>query len=98
MNSYFNTNHETGEKLKTSERKNKSQEKSILAWARSKQMNFFSTEDVELAMKSKGLLIEKGSVRRAISNLTLEGYFYKIPLVQKYKISRRSGKKIHCWM
>lgn len=88
---YFNTTHLTGFALKESRRKANTQEDRILTFFEKNFDKAFSPEDIQTycMMANRPLT----SVRRAISNLTKDGYLRK---TSHMKIGNY-GKPVHTW-
>jgi len=89
MKHYYNTNHEEGEELTTSEKHNKKQEEWLLTIFQEKPTTYFSREDIE---QISGL--KEGSVSRSLANLTED---YKIEKTHNMRISSYN-KKVHTWI
>ena len=89
--SYYNTTHLTGFELKESRRKANTQEDRILTFFEKNADKAFSPEDIQIycMMANRPLT----SVRRAITNLTKEGYLRKTSHMKPGNY----GKPVHTW-
>ena len=87
--SYHNTNLEEGETLDASESKAQYQEQIVLAFFWARPTRLFSPCDVQEHIPQWLLT----SIRRAITNLTDDGYLNK---TDQRKIGRY-GKMVHLW-
>jgi len=89
--SYYNTTHLTGFELKESRRKANTQEDRILTFFEKNADKAFSPEEIQTycMMANRPLT----SVRRAITNLTKEGYLRKTPHMKPGNYS----KPVHTW-
>ena len=88
---YFNTNKESGETLKQSRKKTDSQEAAILQFITDWPKNHFSPTFIWSMLFNRGIPLT--SVRRALTNLTNEGYIYKTD----FMVDGCYGKKEHTW-
>ena len=90
MQSYYNTNRESGRTLLASEANAITQEAIILAFFESNDAGLFSPCDVQKEVLSTCPLT---SVRRAMTNLSSEG------LLEKTKMMKIGiyGKQVHTW-
>jgi len=92
MNSYYNTNKETGEVLKKSNRKATNQEDLILTYFRCVKYPKELSPDYFINM----VCFENTpitSIRRALTNLTKKGYLEKTDKM----VTGQYGKKVHTW-
>jgi hypothetical protein len=89
--SYYNTTHLTGFELKESRRKANTQEDRILTFFEKNADKAFSPEDIQIycMMANRPLT----SVRRAITNLTNNGYLRKTNDMKPGIY----GKPVHTW-
>lgn len=89
--SYYNTNKLKGFELKEADRKANTQEDRILQFFKSNSGKNFTPEEIQsLCLMANRPLT---SVRRAISNLTREGYLRKTNLMKQGNY----GKQVHTW-
>jgi predicted HTH transcriptional regulator len=88
--SYYNTNNETGETLKTSRKRVNIQEKEIVEVFSNNPSSKMTPFDVQ---DNVGHHVPITSIRRAITNLTERGVLTKSDIMKK----GRYGKMNHCW-
>ena len=88
---YYNTNKEKGETLKQSRKKTDSQEAAILQFITDSSQRHFSPTLIWTVLHSRGIPLT--SVRRALTNLTNEGYLVKTD----FMVDGWYGKKEHTW-
>ena len=93
---YYNTNQETGSNLKSSRSKTETQEKvvyELFTMNRNSYITPYEVSEALSAMRMLGANAPITSIRRAMTNLTIEG--------KLTKTSRRKmgpyGKKCFCW-
>ena len=89
--SYYNTNKETGETLKTSERKAVSQEQAIYNFMIDGKSTYYSPSAILLYLFGNRVPIT--SVRRGMTNLTNQGKLEKTDTM----VMGQYGKMEHCW-
>ena len=87
---YFNTAHETGDRLEKFRKKAMSQEEWVLAFFRMYPFKTFSVHEVRRRVLPDA---PHHSVQRAMSNLTEAGWLVKTDrmVIEKY------GRKVHTW-
>lgn len=91
-NSYHNTNKETGNTLAKSNKKANGQEMVILRYFRANHNANLSPEDI-LNEVDFGKPIPITSIRRAMTNLSNEGFLSKTSIMKKGNY----GKQVHTW-
>ncbi len=88
---FYNTNNETGAKLKESHAKAESQETLIMAFFRENPDKMFSPDDVYNIFDSTKTPIS--SIKRAITDLCKDGHLIKTDIMKMGSY----GKFCHCW-
>lgn len=87
---HFNTTHETGRRLADFIATSVSQEAEVLAFFRQYPRAIFSPEQVHRSVLKRTPLT---SVRRAICNLTDDGFLVKTTI----KVTGQYGRPNYCW-
>jgi len=93
MKDYHNTNHETGETLKSSRARARGQTDRILDFFKGMKKPLATFQVRKMLFDDR---IDKTSVQRSISNLTKAGFLEKIKLDELHEVAP-SGKRVHCW-
>lgn len=93
MSSYYNTNKESGETIKKSQRKAKSQEERILAYFIERPMVRMTPDAVKDKVLPEALIT---SVKRALSNLSSDKWDYAL-IKTNEMIKGPNGKDVHTW-
>lgn len=89
---YFNTNNEVGPVLEESRKNTEEQEKIILNFFRDNAENVYSPDMIWANLFSSPVPLT--SIRRAITNLTNEGYLEKTTVM----VMGSYGKRCHTWI
>ena len=93
---YYNTNQETGKELRTSRAKTETQEKVIYELFSMNRNSYITPYEVSEALSAMNMLGANApitSIRRAMTNLTIEG---KLTKTDRRKMGPY-GKKCFCW-
>ena len=91
---YYNTNEESGKTLNNSRRKAETQEEIILDLFKRNPKFHMTPFDIQDAIRALySVKVPITSVRRAMTDLTTEGWLIKTDIMKK----GRYGKEVHCW-